>query len=183
MTWSQAEETGARVPGRGSYLKTNTGDRGAFFRTGWHLWWCLRSMRPRQPGVCCRTCPRSGSRRTEREVEAAANHAGRRLRRYGGGEGRRGHTTEASFLLPLVEVVTTREGSDVVLLSERETSPADGLETHGPRLWWRRWRVECSQFANTGRAPGRQTLKEFERLTTNRVHDCTLGSPGALSLA
>ena len=44
--------------------------------------------------------------------------------------------------LPLFEVATTREGSDVFLFSERETPPAEGPEAHDPCLWWRRGRVE-----------------------------------------
>ena len=44
--------------------------------------------------------------------------------------------------LPLFEVATTREGSDVFLFSERETPSADGPEAHDPCLWWRRGRVE-----------------------------------------
>ena len=44
--------------------------------------------------------------------------------------------------LPLFEVATTREGSDVILLAERAATPADGPQSHDPCLWWRRGRVE-----------------------------------------
>ena len=37
--------------------------------------------------------------------------------------------------LPLFQVATTREGSDVILISQRETPPADGPEAHDPCLW------------------------------------------------
>ncbi len=44
--------------------------------------------------------------------------------------------------LPLFEVATTREGSNVILFSEREVPPANGPEAADPCLWWRRGRVE-----------------------------------------
>ena len=41
------------------------------------------------------------------------------------------------------EVATTREGSDVVLVTEKDLPPADeGSEATSPCLWWRRGRVE-----------------------------------------
>ena len=40
--------------------------------------------------------------------------------------------------IPLFEVATTREGSDVVLLHEKDLPPADeGSEAASPCLWWR----------------------------------------------
>ena len=45
--------------------------------------------------------------------------------------------------MPLFEVATTREGSDVVLITEKDLPPADeGSEATSPCLWWRRGRVE-----------------------------------------
>ena len=37
--------------------------------------------------------------------------------------------------LPLFQVATTREGSDVILISQRETPPAHRPEAHDPCLW------------------------------------------------
>ena len=45
--------------------------------------------------------------------------------------------------MPLFEVATTREGSDVLLLHEKDLPPVnDGPEATTPWLWWRRGRVE-----------------------------------------
>ena len=46
--------------------------------------------------------------------------------------------------LPLFQVATTREGSDVVLITENEMppGPTEGPEATDPCLWWRRGRVE-----------------------------------------
>ncbi len=46
--------------------------------------------------------------------------------------------------MPLFEVATTREGSGVLLISEKELPPdaSEGPEATGPCLWWRRGRVE-----------------------------------------
>ena len=45
---------------------------------------------------------------------------------------------------PLFEVATTREGSDVVLITEKDLPPVDGTspEATSPCSWWRRGRVE-----------------------------------------
>ena len=49
-----------------------------------------------------------------------------------------------SAFMPLFEVATTREGSGVVLISEKDLPPdaSEGPEATGPCLWWRRGRVE-----------------------------------------
>ena len=46
--------------------------------------------------------------------------------------------------MPLFEVATTREGSGVVLVSEKDTPPGDDSspEATNPCSWWRRGRVE-----------------------------------------
>ena len=45
--------------------------------------------------------------------------------------------------MPLFEIATTREGNDVVLITEKDLPPADeGSEASSPCCWWRRGRVE-----------------------------------------
>ena len=49
--------------------------------------------------------------------------------------------TPKPAFMPLFEVATTREGSEVVLIQEKDLPPVDP-EAPGPCLWWRRGRVE-----------------------------------------
>ena len=51
--------------------------------------------------------------------------------------------------IPLSDVATTKEGSGVMLISEKDLPPVDEDQEAdtSPCLWWRRGRVECSQFA------------------------------------
>ena len=63
--------------------------------------------------------------------------------------------------MPLFEVATTREGSEVVLITEKDLPPVGETspEATSPCLWWRRGRVGCSLFAtNFVYSPGRQLL-------------------------
>ena len=57
--------------------------------------------------------------------------------------------------MPLFEVATTKEGSAVVLISEKELPPGDesSPEATTPFSWWRRGRVECSLFATNDNNP------------------------------
>ena len=52
--------------------------------------------------------------------------------------------TPKPAFMPLFEIATTREGSGVVLISEKELPPdcSECPEATSPCLWWRRGRVE-----------------------------------------
>ena len=52
--------------------------------------------------------------------------------------------TPKPAFMPLFEIATTREASDVVLISEKELPPdsSESPEATSPCLWWRRGRVE-----------------------------------------
>ena len=54
--------------------------------------------------------------------------------------------TPKPAFMPLFEIATTREGSDVVLISEKELPPDNSAspEATSPCLWWRRERVELA---------------------------------------
>ena len=64
--------------------------------------------------------------------------------------------------LPLFQVATTREGSDVVLITENEMppGPTDGPEATDPCLWWRRGRVELP----VQKRPSRNVLQAYPAL-------------------
>ena len=49
--------------------------------------------------------------------------------------------TPKPAFMPLFELATTREGSDVVLVLEKDLPPVDP-EATSPCFWWRRGRVE-----------------------------------------
>ena len=51
--------------------------------------------------------------------------------------------TPKPALVPLFQIATTKEGSDVVLIQEKELPPVtEDPEATSPCLWWRRGRVE-----------------------------------------
>ena len=53
----------------------------------------------------------------------------------------------------LFQIVTTRDGSGVVLYKENPPDLLTSPEDDSPCSWWRRGRVECLQFATNDGGP------------------------------